>query len=391
MGFGSFDASIGQGTRSTVTRLTLVWFAAALAVLPVILHWKAPAASAVRTHVAIDLSYAAVAVISYWFYRAESRRLRRPQAIALVFLIFLLSSIVNQLHGFYVDRTSNYFFNVPNAAWQENLQNLVVQFSPAAAPHSYRFLPNGIVLWMQLGGVRFDAARDIYRLITELLVFYAMYRYARLYTNYLGGLLAMLLIAAVYPISFEWYAGQLTDPLSQLSFLLAFIFLETANFPFFLTTLLIGSLAKETILALAGFYVLFCRRDKNYGFRATILCVASAAVYFGVRLFVVREMIQYRGISGAPPGHVLENWRDIKWQALFLITAGAYIPFLVLGWKKTPATLKRMVIYLGVVIFAASLVFSWLSETRNWMPVLFVLAVIAAGYLIQVSNGAERL
>lgn len=373
-----------------MARLTLVWFLAGLAVLPVILHWRAPPPNALRTHFATDASYAAVALICYCLYRVESRRLARSHAIALVFLIFLLSSIVNQLHSLYVDHSSSYFGYISNAVWQERIQNAVVQLAPLA-PHSYRFLPNAIVFWMQLGGVRFDAARDIYRLITEPLVFYAMYRYACLYTTYLGGLMAMLLVAAVYPISFEWYAGQLTDPLSQLSFLLAFIFLETANFPLLLTTLLIGSVAKETILALCGFYVLFCRRDKNYFVHAISLCVGALALYFGVRLLVLHGSMQYQQISGVPPGHILENWHDSKWRALFLITAGAYVPFLILGWKETPALLKRMVFYLTAVLFAASLLFSWLSETRNWMPVVFVLAVIAARYLTRAGDGGETI
>jgi hypothetical protein len=100
---------------------------------------------------------------------------------------------------------------------------------------------------MELGGVSFDVARDVYRYVFGVLLFYAVYRYARLYTNYLGGILAMLLAGVVYPVSFEHYAGQLTDPLSHLSFLLAFIFLHTGAFAAFLTTLLIGALAKSLV------------------------------------------------------------------------------------------------------------------------------------------------
>ncbi len=136
---------------------------------------------------------------------------------------------------------------------------------------------------MQLCRVRFDAARDIYRLVFGLLLFYSIYRYARLYTGYAAAILALLLVALVYPISFEHYAGQLTDPLSHLSFVLAFIFLETEDFAFLLTTLIIGSLAKETVLALSGFYVLFCRREKRYSIKAVVLCAASLATFFAVR------------------------------------------------------------------------------------------------------------
>ncbi len=189
-------------------------------------------------------------------YRVEVRRLSRAQALSLIFLIFLFTSITNNIHRFYVDHSS-LGVQISNLAWQLNVHRQVMQLSPAVAPHSYRFLPNSIVRWMELSHVSYESARDIYRLICGLLLYYAIYRYARLFTNYSGAILALLLVTVIYPISFEYYAGQLTDPLSHLSFVLAFIFLETGEFALLLTTLLIGSLAKETVLAMAGYYVHF--------------------------------------------------------------------------------------------------------------------------------------
>jgi len=360
--------------------IAVTWTIAALAVSPVLLRWTAGRPSAFRTHVAIDLSYVAAAILCYAFFRVESTRLERSRAIALVAMIFLLASVTNQIHSFNVDQASNYAPPLANAALQEYLQEEVVHLSPAVVPHSYRFLPNALVYWLQLAGVRFDAARDIYRLLTGLLIFYALYRFARLYTDLLGGIITLLLTVAIYPISFEWYIGQLTDPLSQLSFVLAFIFLETENFACLLTTLLLGSLAKETVLALCGFYVLSCRSTAHYRVKAVVLCTASLAMFLCVRLFVLHGGMHYEQISGPGPAHVFENWRDIKWQRLILLTAGAYLPFLVLAWKRTPVSLKHLVFYLFPVLFLSSWFFSWLSEARNWMPIVFVLAVIAARY-----------
>jgi hypothetical protein len=371
---------MAQKWRSWI--LVAAWSGALLAILPVVCRWQPPPPRPLATHLALDVAYALAALLCYSFYRKELPQLGRPRAAALVFLVFLLSSVANQIHSFNVDHATNYAPPIANETWQEQLQQRVIQLSPGATPHSYRFLPNGLVLWMQSGGVRFDAARDIYRLLSGLLLFYAIYRYARLYTTRLGSILAMLLVSAVYPISFEWYIGQLTDPLSHLSFILAFIFLETETFPLLLTTLLIGSLAKETILAIFGFYVLFCRRQTNYVLRAIVLCSASLAIYFGVRLFVLHGAIHYQDISGVTFDHVLENWRDSKWHDLFLLTGGAYLPFLFLGWKNTPVLLKQLVFYLIPVLFVSSLFFSWLSETRNFMPLVFVLSVIGGRYLV---------
>ena len=55
--------------------------------------------------------------------------------------------------------------------------------------------------------------------------------------------------------------------------------------------------------------------------------------------------------------------------------------FLVLGWKETPASLKRMALYLTPVLLISNVFFGWLYETRNYMPAVFVLAVIAGRYI----------
>jgi hypothetical protein len=360
--------------------LILVWALACLAILPAIFHWEAPPPyTDAGRYLPIGLGYLIAVSICYVIFRAELRRLSRPQALSLVFVIFLLTSITNNLHGFNVDQATNYFPE-PNRVWQERTHNLVMQLAPALLPHSYRFLPNSIVRWVQLAHLDFDSARDLYRLIAGLLLFYSIYKYARLYSNYTSAIVAMLLTAAIYPISFEHYAGQLTDPLSHLSFVLAFIFLETEEFALLLSTLVIGSLAKETVLALAGYYVLFCQREARYQVKAVSLCVASAGVYFGVRLFVLHGSMNYQQTSGVKLEHVLENWQFIGWHEPFLLTACALLPFLALGWKETALSLKRLVFFLFPVLFLSSLFFSWLVETRNFMPLVFVLSVVAAGY-----------
>jgi hypothetical protein len=221
-----------------------------------------------------------------------------------------------------------------------------------------------------------------------LLLFYAIYKYARLYCSYSGALTAMLFVTAIYPISFEYYRGQLTDPASHLSFALAFIFLETEDFALLLTTLLIGSLAKETVLALAGYYVLFCRKERNYILKATGLCAGALIAYFGVRMWILHGAMKYDQTSGVTPAHISENWNIAGWVAPFLLTAGALLPFLALSWKETATPLKRQTLFLLPVLFISSLFFSWLTESRNYMPLVFVLAVVAGGYLSRQSAGS---
>lgn len=172
-----------------------------------------------------------------------------------------------------------------------------------------------------------------------------------------------------------------------MSFILAFTFIETENFAFLLTTLILGSFAKETILSLAGFYLLFCRREPGWIARSVVRCLASASTFFCARFLVLHTGMHYQQISGTPMGHVIENWQDSKWRELFSLTGGAYLLFLALAWRDTPATLKHLAVYLLVVLFVSSLLFGWLIETRNWMPLVFVLAVVGGRYFSRLSEG----
>jgi hypothetical protein len=201
----------------------------------------------------------------------------------------------------------------------------------------------------------------------------------------------MLLVAAISPVTYEWYAGQLTDPLSHLSFVLAFIFLETEQFACLLTTLVIGSLAKETVLALSGYYVLFGRTQKHYLLKAACLVAAALACYLGVRYYVLHSSMQYQDISGVNAAHMLENLRDKRWPEVVALTLLGPIYFLVLSWKDTPASLKRLYFYLVISLLVSSVGFSWLVETRNFVPAVIVLSVIAGRFCAgSLDSGKSR-
>ena len=372
--------------------LVLVWVFSAIAILPAIFHWTAaPSYAGFALDLRKGIGYLAAAAICYGIYRAEARRLGVSYALGLVSMVFVLTSVVNNLHNYMVDDAASSPKEAINSVWQSDLQDSVIRLDPAITSHAYRFLPNAMVRWMQMAHMDYVSARDIYRLLAGLLLFYAIYKFASLYGNYTVAILSMLFSAVIYPISFEGgYKGQLTDPLSHLSFVLALIFLETEEFAFLFTTLLIGSLAKETVLALAGYYVLFHRGEKGYPAKAAALCAASVAMYFGVRFYVLHGMMNYDQTSGVGLDHLGENWNRPGWVVLFLLTACVLLPLLALGWKETAVSLKRQVAYLLPVLFVSNLFFSWMSEVRNFMPLVFVTSVIAAGYFSRLSMGTAE-
>lgn len=370
------------------------WVAALVAIIPALCKWSAPASHVRGTANSILLAASAIAVCVVLYY-FESPLLSRPQILVLLVVVLGATCIVNRIQNRTVDYAPPLFGKYgSNLSWQETTNDLVIQRSLSAVPHSYRFLPNSIVRWMQICGLSFEQARDLYRLIVNLLLFYTLYKYATLYTDFKGSILAMLLVVAVYPVTFLYYAGQLTDPLSYLSFLCAFIFLESSDFALLFTTIIIGSLAKETVLALSGYYVLFKQKERHFVSKAIILCTGSAAIYIAVRVIVLHGFVHYADVSGTGPHHIWNNWHDPLWRMPLTVTLLPFVPLLALEWKGVPQALKHQVLFLFPVLLVSSLMFSWLKESRNFMPVIFVLAVINARCLSEASDGMgvfERL
>jgi hypothetical protein len=259
----------------------------------------------------------------------------------------------------------------------------VIDLRPEVLPHSYRFLPNSLVrLFEQVTG-DFFLARDSYRNLFGVLLFYALYRFGRLFLLHGGALFSLALWTVVFPVSFRYYLGQLTDPISHLSFILAFIFIETEQFVYLLLTLTIGCLAKETVLAMIGYYALLHWREKSHLLKLIILVIASLAVCLAARAWVLHGAPDYAQISGVGLDHVARNWAVYPWWLpAFFYTVGIFVPFVIAGWRKSPWKLRSLALYLFPVLLISSLFFSWLLETRNFMPLVAVLAVSTVYYLM---------
>lgn len=353
-----------------------VLLAVAVALLPVFLHLGPPEGrGAGITFVYLPALLAAVAC--YQFDRTFSKK---EKAEAL-FLCLAFAFLSNYLHTWLVDVGPG--LPASTLDWQINLHQSVLDLRPEALPHSYRFLPNSLVrLFEQVTG-DFAIARDSYRNLFGVLLFYALYRFARLFLLHGGALFSLALWTAVSSVSFRYYLGQVTDPISHLSFILAFIFIGTEQFVYLVLTLVIGCLAKETVLAMVGYYALFRWREKNYLPKLTILVLASLTVYLAVRVWVLQDAPHYNQISGVALEHVTRNWADYSWWVpAFLYTVGIFIPYLIGGWRKSPWQLRSLALYLFPVLIISSLFFSWLWETRNFMPLVAVLTVSTVYHLM---------
>ena len=76
------------------------------------------------------------------------------------------------------------------------------------------------------------------------------------------------------------------------------------------------------------------------------------------------------------------NLKDPHWPVFVPLTGLALVPFLFLAWRSTPKSLKYVAVYVLAVVFLSNLFFSWLAETRNLMPAVFVLAAGGQALLI---------
>lgn len=353
-----------------------VLIATAIALLPVFLHLPAPPAEGAGTAF-LYLPALLAAVACYLFCRPFSKKETAEALLVCVALSFL----TNYLHSWLVDVAPG--APASPLEWQVGLHNSVIALRPDVLPHSYRFLPNSLVrLFEQVTG-DFASARDSYRNLFGVLLFFAVYRFARLFLLHGGALFALALWTAVSPVSFRYYLGQLTDPLSHLSFVLAFIFIETRQFVYLLLTLAIGCLAKETVIAMAGYYAIRRFRERSDWAKIATLALVSLAVYLAARIWVLQGAPRYADISGVALDHVKTNLADYSWWTWALLySVGIFIPSVAASWSKQPASLQSLALYLLPVIAISSLFFSWLWETRNFMPLVAVFATMTAYHLM---------
>jgi hypothetical protein len=311
--------------------------------------------------------------------------------IAIILLISFIASILVDIHFVYIDNydkyASHYFANFSNPEWQIRLHQSILNLDPGALPHSYRFLPDSIVSLFEFLSDDFSYSRFLYRWSSMFVLIFAIYYYSFVVCNRCVAMLTILFYGLIYQISIRYYAGQLTDPLSHLSFVLSFIFIELDMFIYFVFAIVIGVLAKESVAIMAVYYLIFQRRDLNYALRAFLVTVLAFGTVIAVRIYV-NPGFKYASISGAGSmDFIIANLSYYNlWLRQLAFTVGIFIPFVILGWKTAPQSPKRLTLLLFPVLLGTNVVFSMIHETRNLVPVAIPMALIAANYLYQVSD-----
>ncbi len=306
--------------------------------------------------------------------------LSRGERLLLAYTLIAVAGLLEYVHYSFVDL--GYYFppkSCPNNLyWQQLLQESVVGLSVVGIPHSYRFLPNGIVAFLEWLTGSFLYAKTIYRLTFSLFLLNGIYVYARRYCGPRRALLAIGCYALVFPVSIACYAGQLTDPMSHLSFVLALLCIQRGRFAEFALVIIAGMLAKESVLLMLPCYVL-CSGEPvpRAAVKAGLLGVFCLGLLVAVRFCVAGGGLDYSDVSGVGLTHLLDNLRRTRWVGQVFFTVGVFLPPAAARWRGTPFELKAALAILLPGILISSWFFSWLTEARNYIPAVIVLAVIA--------------
>jgi hypothetical protein len=268
-----------------------------------------------------------------------------------------------------------------NGWTKANLVNVV--------PHIYRPLPCGFVRTFERLTGDWLFACLVYRWFFNFWFIWAFYRFVRLFHSAERSTLALVALLLLYPLSIWNYWGQLTDAMSHALFALALIYIVEDAWLGLLVSVFLGVLAKETAVILVPAYCACYWRN----WRSSLwLWKGGALGLVGVVAFLsARIPVGWRPGSGlihSLPGLMITSNLGIGTPAAVsevplyqnylhpFLFVGIFLPFIAWHWRQTDARLKALFLTLTPLVLGTSLCFSWLYESRNYVPLLPVLTAM---------------
>jgi hypothetical protein len=279
-----------------------------------------------------------------------------------------------------------------NSNWQKALYQAVLSHFPTSygevwVPHIYRPLPYGFTRLLERLTGDWLFACLAYRCFFTFWFLWAYYRFVRLFLPLGRGLTAVAVYLALFPLSVQYYMGQLTDPMSHALFALGLIYIVENNGPALLAALALGVGAKETAVVLVPAYAA-CgwRRGRPALAWTAVLTAASVAAFLAFRA-PYGWSLRYESIHGSEGLMILDNLglggNTAGAAPLYenyvqpLVFVGLFLPLVARNWRRADARLRALFLTLTPAILGTSLCFSWLHESRNYVPLLPVLTSLA--------------
>jgi hypothetical protein len=311
-----------------------------------------------------------------------------PLAVSLTSGFLVLAGLAIACHAYYVDRF--------HADWQRTLYLDILNQTPdengLRIPHQFRPLPYGFVRMLEWITGDWWFSCIVYRWCFTFWFLWGAHRFARLFLKPMPALLTVLPLVPLYPLSIQYYWGQLTDPLSHALFILALIYVVHDRWIVLTAALALGVMAKETaLLVTVSYFACYWRQGWPAINRTAALGVACVAAYFAVRA-PIGWRVGFDQINGS--GVNLENNLGIDLglgvtqykraaplvmnYLLPLVFVGPFLPLIVYGWRRIDGRLKAIFLTLTPLMLVANLCFGWMYESRNYMPLVPLLATMAA-------------
>jgi hypothetical protein len=312
-----------------------------------------------------------------------------PLAVSLTSGFLVLAGLATAWHAYYVDRF--------NAEWQRTLYldilNQTGDENGLRIPHQFRPLPYGFVRMLEWITGDWWFSCIVYRWCFTFWFLWGAHRFARLFLKPMPALLTILPLVALYPLSVPYYRGQLTDPLSHALFIVALIYVVQDRWMLLAATLALGVMGKETVLLVTvSYFACYWRLGWPAFYRTAVLGAACVAAYFAVRASIGWRLgfdkingteglmiesnlgidlgLGYAKYRGAAP--VVMNYLH---PVLFV---GPFLPFIIFGWRRIDGRLKAAFLTLTPLLLVTNLCFGWMYESRNYMPLVPLLATMAA-------------
>ena len=73
-----------------------------------------------------------------------------------------------------------------------------------------------------------------------------------------------------------------------------------------------------------------------------------------------------------------------------LLFIGPFLPFLILGWRRIDSRLRAICLTLVPLVLLSNLCFGWMYESRNYMPLVPLLATMAGQALMVAVSPTRR-
>lgn len=313
--------------------------------------------------------------------RARLDRPGEPNASRNIVFFAVLAAVLMLLHWIEVDQHP-----VP-MQWQRELY--VGLFNHTfEAPHNYRPLPYGFARLVERLTHSWLFAVLSYRWFFTFWFLWASYRLARMFLDPVRALWSLAPLALSYPLSILHYWGQLTDPLSHTLFVLAFIYLLEDRPVALAVALSLGVLAKETaVIVVPAYLACYWRRGWRTWFVTAGIGSACVAAFLAARV-PLGWGLGYGNINGTTGLMIGTNlgfgepvasstvplWMNYLHPLLFV---GVFVPPLLERWSNIDPRLRAICLTVTPLLLLSNVCFGWLYESRNYMPLVPLLATMA--------------